>query len=51
LVDIEENTVEFSANRILDDNNLEQLMFPISIFNGSSVINNEIFNIFKKFIG
>ena len=51
LVNIEENIVEFSANRILDDNNLEQLMFPISILNGSSIINNKIFDIFKKFIG
>ena len=51
LVNIEENIVEFSANRILDDNNLEQLMFPISILNGSSIINNKIFDILKKFIG
>ena len=51
VVNIEENIVEFSANRILDDNNLEQLMFPISILNGSSIINNKIFDIFKKFIG
>ena len=51
IVDAGGYTVDFSANRILDDNNLEQLMIPVSIVNGSSLINEKIFNILKRFIG
>jgi molecular chaperone DnaK (HSP70) len=38
IVDAGGYTVDFSANRILEDNNLEQLMIPVSIVNGSSLI-------------
>ena len=51
IVDAGGYTVDFSANRILDDNNLEQLMIPVSIVNGSSLINEKIFNILKNFVG
>ena len=51
IVDAGGYTVDFSANRILDDNNLEQLMIPVSIVNGSSLINEKIFNILKRFVG
>ena len=51
IVDIGEYTVDFSANRILENNNLEQLMNPIGMVNGSSLINEKIFDIFKKFVG
>ena len=51
IVDAGGYTVDFSANRILEDNNLEQLMIPVSIVNGSSLINEKIFEIFLKFVG
>jgi len=43
--------IDFNAYRILDDNNLEQLMNPVSIVNGSSFINEKIFTLFKNFVG
>ena len=51
IVDAGGYTVDFSANKILEDDNLEQLMIPMSIVNGSSLINNKIFDIYKKFVG
>ena len=43
IVDAGGYTIDFSANKILENNDLEQLMIPISIVNGSSIINDEIF--------
>ena len=43
--------MDFSANQILEDDNLEQLMIPMSIVNGSSLINNKIYDLYKKFVG
>ena len=49
IVDAGGYTVDFSANKILEDNNLEQLMIPISIVNGSSIFNDKKFQIVEKF--
>ena len=51
IVDAGGYTIDFSANKILENNNLEQLMIPISIVNGSSIINDEIFQIVESFFG
>ena len=51
IVDAGGYTVDFSANKILENNNLEQLIIPTSIVNGSSLINDKIFELFEKFIG
>ena len=51
IVDAGGYTIDFNAYRILDDNNLEQLMNPVSIVNGSSFINEKIFALFKNFVG
>ena len=51
IVDAGGYTIDFSANKILENNNLEQLMIPASIVNGSSILNEKIFDLVKKFIG
>ena len=51
IVDAGAYTVDFSANKILEKNTLEQLIVPISIVNGSSILNDKIFDFVKKFIG
>ena len=51
IVDAGGYTVDFSANKILENNNLEQLMIPTSIVKGSSMLNEKIFELVKKFIG
>ena len=51
IVDAGGYTVDFSANKILENNNLEQLMIPSSIVNGSSLLNDKIFELVKKVIG
>ena len=51
IVDAGGYTIDFNSYRILDDNNLEQLMNPVSIVNGSSFINEKIFALFKNFVG
>ena len=51
IVDAGGYTVDFSANKILENNNLEQLMIPTSIVNGSSIINERIFELVEGFIG
>ena len=51
IVDAGGYTIDFNEYRILDDNNLEQLMNPVSIVNGSSFINEKIFALFKNFVG
>ena len=50
IVDAGGYTVDFSANKILENNNLEQLIIPISIVNGSSILNDKIFEEVKKFV-
>ena len=51
IVDIHENKTDVIAYKILEDNNLEQLIIPMSINYGSSLIDHKIFDIFKKFVG
>ena len=51
IVDAGGYTVDFSANKILENNNLEQLIIPTSIVKGSSMLNEKIFELVKKFIG
>ena len=43
--------MDFSANKILENNTLEQLIAPISIVKGSSILNEKIFGLVKKFLG
>ena len=51
IVDIGGYTIDFSANKISEKNNLEQIMIPFSLANGSFLINQKIFDIFTKFVG
>ena len=51
IVDAGGYTVDFSANKILQNNTLEQLMIPVSKVNGSSLLNDKIFNLIKKYVG
>ena len=51
IVDAGGYTVDFSANKILENNTLEQLMIPVSKVNGSSLLNDKIFNLIKKYVG
>ena len=44
-------TVDFSANKILENNTLEQLIVPISIVKGSSILNDKIFDFVKMSLG
>ena len=51
VVDMGQYTIDFSANKILEKNCLEQIMIPFSLVNGSFLINQKIFDIFIKFVG
>ena len=51
IVDAGGYTVDFSANKILENNTLEQLIVPISIVNESSILNDKIFDFVKKCLG
>ena len=51
IVDIGGYTSDFSANKILSNNELEQLIVPLSLVHGSTQINQKILNIVKEVIG
>jgi len=51
IVDAGGYTVDFSANKILENNTLEQLIVPISIVKGSSILNDKIFDFVKMSLG
>ena len=51
IVDAGGYTVDFSANKILENNDLEQLMIPHSVVKGSSLLNDKIFEFVKTALG
>ena len=51
IVDVGGYTSDFSANKILSNNELEQLIVPLSLINGSTKINQKLLNIIKEVIG
>ena len=51
IVDVGGYTSDFSANKILSNNESEQLIVPLSLVNGSTQINQKLLNITKEVIG
>ena len=51
IVDVGGYTSDFSANKIIEDHNLEQLTIPMSFVHGSNQINDEMINLVKTIIG